>query len=124
MTSHWIPDGKLNVGASSFSTPSQHMHSWHTADRFIALTLPLHFYRQVDFILRVFAYLIFIGAHWTSRITPLSPNEWETGTPLCSDARYACQRDTLIIPHYASLFLLSTQQRLGLIQEGGLSSPP
>ena len=53
---------------------------------FIALTLPqmeilMHFMQIVKqmtqaFILWVFAYRIFIGSHWVSRITPLTPVQW------------------------------------------------
>ena len=34
-------------------------------------------------------------SHGISRITSLSPTEWEADTPLSSDALYVCQRDTI-----------------------------
>ena len=43
---------------------------------------------------------LFSLPHGVSRITPLSPNEWEAGTQSCDYARYACQRDTYIEPQF------------------------
>ena len=43
---------------------------------------------------------LFSLPHGLSRITPLSPNEWEAGTQSCDYARYACQRDTYIEPQF------------------------
>ena len=39
-------------------------------------------------------------SHGTSRITSLSPNQWEAGTSSSDNAGYACQRDAIIIAFF------------------------
>ena len=66
---------------------------------FIALTLPqveilmhfMHIVQQIPqaFILRVFAYLMFIGSHWFSRITLLTPFQW-VGRHVTLRLRWKC----------------------------------
>ncbi len=95
-------------------------------------------------IFRMFAYLIFIRSastflfslslffHWISRITILSPTEWEADTPPGSPpvtgkgAVTLCMSANVIhLLNHNSLRLSSvfSKKRYGLTHEGGLSSP-
>ena len=65
---------------------------------------------------------MFCVSHRFSRFTLLTPNEWVAGTQPCDRARYACQRDMLIILQF-KFNVKPFLQRFGLIHEGGVYIP-
>ena len=61
-------------------------------------------------------------SHGLSRITPLTPTQWEADTLPSGNAVHVCQRDAYIKPQFMKKVKCFFQKRCGLTHEGGLSS--